>query len=95
MSAVGQLVDFLSLTTLFQIERKWSLDKCSSLKQQRRIWSSYELVHDRHYVEKSYLAKLLVSKLTLENPKMRVPSGDYDSTADNNLIFVTYHDDQV
>ena len=42
-----------------------------------------------------FLAKVLIGKATLGNPQMRVPPSGYDSTTDNNHIFVTYHDDQA
>jgi hypothetical protein len=42
-----------------------------------------------------FLAKVLVGKSALGNPKMRVPPDGCDSTTDNNHIFVTYHNDQA
>ncbi|CAF1308889.1 unnamed protein product [Rotaria sp. Silwood1] len=42
-----------------------------------------------------FLAKVLVGKAASGNSKMRTPPAGYDSTTDNNHIFVTYHDDQA
>jgi hypothetical protein len=42
-----------------------------------------------------FLANVLVGKSALGNKDMRVPPIGYDSTTDNNHIFVTYHDDQA
>jgi hypothetical protein len=42
-----------------------------------------------------FLSKVLVGKSTLGNSSMKVPPTGYDSTTDNNHIFVTYHDDQA
>ncbi|CAF2574114.1 unnamed protein product [Rotaria sp. Silwood2] len=42
-----------------------------------------------------FLAKVLVGKAAPGNSKMRTPPAGYDSTTDNNHIFVTYHDDQA
>jgi hypothetical protein len=75
------------------MERQSSLNHYSRIRQQRIIESSYELGHDRHYVENSYLEKVSVGKSTLGNPEMRVPPDGYDSTTDNKNIFVTYHGD--
>ncbi|CAF2698612.1 unnamed protein product [Rotaria sp. Silwood2] len=42
-----------------------------------------------------FLAKVLVGKAAPGNKNMRIPPAGYDSTTDNNHIFVTYHDDQA
>jgi len=42
-----------------------------------------------------FLAKVLVGKSTLGNKTMIIPPPGYDSTTDNDHIFVTYHDDQA
>lgn len=42
-----------------------------------------------------FLAKVLVGKSALGSHKMKVPPEGYDSTTDNDHIFVTYHDDQA
>ncbi|CAF3578218.1 unnamed protein product [Rotaria sordida] len=41
------------------------------------------------------IISLLVGKSILGNKLMKVPSKGYDSTTDNNQIFVVYHDAQA
>ncbi|CAM4880187.1 unnamed protein product [Rotaria socialis] len=42
-----------------------------------------------------FLAKVLVGRSTLGNSHMKTAPTGYDSTTDNKMIYVTYHDDQA
>ena len=42
-----------------------------------------------------FVASVLIGKTILGNSSMKVPPRGYDSTTDNNQIFVVYHDAQA
>jgi hypothetical protein len=68
-----------------------------------RVYFSKKAIYSHGFAPESptthkrcmFVAKVLVGKSALGNNQMRVPPSGYDSTTDNNHIFVTYHDDQA